>query len=98
MKHQSVHSFFSQIASEHPTNIAIAAGPRQISYRELEERSNSLANFLLANGASAAAPVAVLTNDRVEILIAVLGILKARCAFAPLDPTIPEKRLAAMIS
>src|SRR5690349_4271414 len=98
MKHQSVHSFFSQIASELPGNIAIAAGPRQVSYRELEERSNSLANFLLANGASAGGPVAVLTDDRVEILIAVLGILKAGCVFAPLDPNIPDKRLEAMIS
>src|SRR5690242_7552282 len=98
MKRENVHSCFSRIASELPTNIAIAAGPRRISYRELEERSNSLANFLLANGASAAAPVAVLTNDRVEILIAVLGILKARCVFAPLDPHTPEKKLAAMIS
>ena len=98
MKRENVHSCFSRIASELPTNIAIAAGPRQISYRELEERSNSLANFLLANGASAAASVAVLTNDRVAILIAILGILKARCVFAPLDQNTPEKRLAAMIS
>ena len=98
MKHEYVHSFFSRIASEVPGNIAIAAGPRQVSYRELEERSNSLANFLLAKGASTGAPVAVLTEDRVEILIAILGILKAGCVFAPLDPNIPEKRLEVMIS
>ena len=98
MKHESVHSFFSRIASELPTNIAIDAGQRQVSYVELEEKSNSLANFLLANGASAGAPVAVLTEDRVEILTSVLGILKAGCVFAPLDPKIPEKRLEAMIS
>ncbi|HEX5885059.1 MAG TPA: AMP-binding protein, partial [Pyrinomonadaceae bacterium] len=98
MKHESVHSFFSRIASELPTNVAIAAGPRQVSYRELEERSNSLANFLLAKGAAAGAPVAVLTDDRVEILIAILGVLKAGCVFAPLDPNVPDRRLEAMIS
>jgi amino acid adenylation domain-containing protein len=98
MTHESVHSFFSRIASELPANVAIAAGPRQLSYRDLEEKSNTLANFLLANGTSPATPVAVLTDDRVEILIAILGILKARCVFAPLDPKIPEKRLDAMIS
>ncbi|HET7287805.1 MAG TPA: amino acid adenylation domain-containing protein, partial [Pyrinomonadaceae bacterium] len=98
MKHENVHSFFSRIASDFPSNIAISAGPREVSYRELEERSNSLANFLLAKGASAGSPVAVLTEDRVEIIIALLGILKARCVFAPLDPNIPDKRLQAMLS
>src|SRR5215213_2380459 len=98
MKHESVHSFFSRIASELPDNIAISAGLRQVSYRDLEARSNRLANFLLAKGASTGSPVAVLTDDRVEILIAVLGILKGRCVFAPLNPKIPQKRLEAMIS
>jgi len=91
MKHENVHSFFSRIASEVPSNIAIAAGMRQVSYRELEERSNSLANFLLAKGAAKGAPVAIVTNDRVEIVVGILGILKARCVFAPLDPQLPEK-------
>ncbi|HEY3581938.1 MAG TPA: amino acid adenylation domain-containing protein, partial [Pyrinomonadaceae bacterium] len=98
MKHENVHSFFSRIASEHPGNIAIATGARQVSYRELEERSNSLANFLLAKGAAKGAPVAILTSDRVAIIVAILGILKARCVFAPLDPQIPEKRREAMMS
>ncbi|HEY0366789.1 MAG TPA: amino acid adenylation domain-containing protein, partial [Pyrinomonadaceae bacterium] len=98
MKHESVQAIFSRIASQVPTNIAIEVGSRQVSYVELEEKSNSLANFLLANGATAGSPVAVLTEDRVEILIAVLGILKAGCVFAPLDPKVPEKRLEAMMS
>ncbi len=98
MKHESVHAIFSRIASALPNHIAIEVGPRQVSYVELEEKSNSLANFLLANGAAAGSPVAVLTEDRVEILTAVLGILKAGCVFAPLDPKIPEKRLEAMMS
>src|SRR5689334_24393985 len=98
MTHENVHSFVSRIASEFPGNIAIVAGARQVSYRELEERSNSLANFLLANGASGGAPVAILTNNRVQILISTLGILKARCVFAPLDPQLPENRREAMMS
>src|SRR5690242_20643379 len=98
MEHENVHSFVSWIASGFPGNIAIAAGARRVSYRELEERSNSLANFLLAKGASAGAPVAILTTDRVQILISILGILKARCVFAPLDPQLPEKRREAMMS
>ncbi len=98
MKHESVHALFSRIASELPANIAIDGGVRQVSYGELEEKSNSLANFLLAHGAAAGTPVAVVSDDRVEIIIAILGILKAGCVFAPLDPKLPAKRLAAMIS
>ena len=59
MKHESVQAIFSRIASTLPTNIAIEVGSRQVSYVELEEKSNSLANFLLANGATAGSPVAV---------------------------------------
>src|SRR5689334_3515184 len=98
MTHENVHSFVSRIASEFSGNIAIAAGARQVTYRELEERSNSLANFLLAHGASAGAPVALFTTDRIQIVTSILGILKARCVFAPLDPQLPEKRRAAMMS
>src|SRR5262249_33548240 len=64
----------------------------------LDERSNSLANFLLEAGAINQPVVAILAEDGLEIINAILGILKARGVFVPLDPAIPENRLRTMIA
>jgi amino acid adenylation domain-containing protein/FkbM family methyltransferase len=78
--------------------LAVDYGERRMRYRELEERSNNLANFLIASGASKGSLVAILAEDRAEVMTAIIATLKARCVFVPLDPNLPEIRLATMMA
>ena len=69
-----------------------------LTYGELDKRSNRLANFLLSRGAKPSDRLAVLGDDTASNVCAVLGALKAGCAFVPLDPGLPKARLQQMLS
>ena len=97
MKWDRVHKMFSNVAARIGDAPAVEYGDRRMRYRELEERSNNLANFLLASGASKGSIVAVLAEDRIEVVMAIIAALKAGCVFVPLDPNLPERRMASMV-
>jgi amino acid adenylation domain-containing protein len=78
--------------------VAVDYGDRRLRYRELEEMSNNLANFLIASGAAKGSIVAIIVEDNVEAIIAIIAALKAGCVFVPLDPNLPETRLASMVA
>jgi amino acid adenylation domain-containing protein len=97
MKLENVHEVFSRVAAEHGERVAVRRGDERMTYRELDERSNRLANHLVANGARKDSLVAILTSDRIDVIAAIIGVLKAGCVFIPLDPEMPSNRLTAMI-
>lgn len=77
-----------------PEAPAVIDGDRVLSYRELAEYSAQLAHFLLERGLAAESVVAVSLPRGAEMVVALLGILKAGCAFVPLDPEWPAERRA----
>src|SRR5262249_19856761 len=98
MKHQSVHELFSAQAAQHGRETAIDRVVRRATYAELESRSNQVGNRLLASGIVKGSLVAIVAEDPIEVVTAILGVLKAGGVFVPLDPSFPEKRLEVMIS
>lgn len=98
MKHEFVQEMFSRAAERFSSNIAIESADRRFTYQDLEERSNQLANLLISSGASRGSIVAIIIRDSAEVIAAIIAVLKANCVFVPLDPGIPEKRLAAIIA
>ncbi|RAM49069.1 MAG: non-ribosomal peptide synthetase [Hapalosiphonaceae cyanobacterium JJU2] len=72
---------------------AIECGNKRISYSALNDITNRLANCLISNQLSKSSRIGVLLNNRIEIIISIIGILKASCTFVPLNPDLPEKRL-----
>jgi amino acid adenylation domain-containing protein len=97
VKRERVHNLFSMAAERLETAVAVDYGGRRIQYRELEEKSNNLANFLIASGARKGLIVAILVEDGIEMITAIIAILKAGCIFVPLDSKLPEIRLASMV-
>ncbi|WP_316168809.1 MULTISPECIES: non-ribosomal peptide synthetase [unclassified Bradyrhizobium] len=93
-----VHEFISAQARETPAQIAIRSDDRQLSYAELEGRSNQLARCLRAAGVGPEVVVGVCAGRSIEAVVALLGILKAGGVYLPLDPTYPADRLAYMIT
>jgi amino acid adenylation domain-containing protein len=71
--------------------------PEQLTYRELNARANQLAHHLRAQGVGPETLVGLCIARSVELVVGLLGILKAGAAYLPLDPTYPPERLAFML-
>ena len=68
-----------------------------LCYRELDERANQLAHWLIRQGVTPGARVGLALHRSLELVVGMLGILKAGAAYVPMDPSYPAERLAYMI-
>src|ERR687895_193642 len=98
MKNPSVVELFERSVDEHESRTAIEHAGQTLTYGELDIASSNFANYLLDAGATKGATVAILLEDPVEVIKAILGTLKAGCVFVPLEAAMPEKRLLSMLS
>lgn len=92
------HHLFEAQASRAPDAPAIICGSQVISYSELNRRANRLAHHLRTLGVTTESLVAICIERSVEMVVAVLGVLKAGGAYLPLDPIYPKDRLAFMLN
>ena len=92
------YALFEKQAAQNPDRNIIAFGETELSYRELNETSNQLANYLRANYDIKADDLVGLLLDRNEwMVIAILGVLKSGAAYVPVDLLYPEERIAYML-
>ncbi|MEM6592505.1 MAG: AMP-binding protein, partial [Cyanobacteria bacterium P01_C01_bin.73] len=92
-----LHHLFAEQAARTPEAIAFRCADQQLTYRELEARSNQLAHYLQGLGVKSETLVGLCVVRSLEMAIAVLAILKAGGAYVPLDPSYPQERLAYML-
>jgi len=92
-----VHQIFEQQAERDPDAIAVVSQGESISYRNLNERANRLANLLLHRGIQQESLVGVCVERSPEMIVALLGILKAGAAYVPLDSRLPVERLRHLL-
>ncbi len=88
---------FAAQVRERPTQTAVVAGDIALDYATLDRRANRLAHALIARGVLPDDVVGLHTGRTVDLVVGVLGILKAGAAYLPLDPEQPSERLAAMV-
>lgn len=91
-----LHQGFEAQAMRTPDRTALRFGTDAVEYRELNARSNRLAHAVRAHGIGRGQRVGLCLERGVEMLVAVLGILKAGAAYLPLDPLFPPERLRFM--
>ena len=89
---------FHRQAETSPDTIAVVCGDETLTYRELNARANLLAQRLMAKGVAADCLVGIMAERSLEMVIGLLGILKAGAAYLPLDPDYPRDRLLFMIA
>ncbi|PJN48566.1 Tyrocidine synthase 3 [Paenibacillus sp. GM1FR] len=94
---KTIHGLFEEQAEHRPDNVAVVMNERQLTYRELNERSNRLARKLREKGVEADQLVAILVERSLDMVVGILAILKAGGAFVPVDPDYPEERIRFMI-
>src|SRR6185312_11698252 len=94
----SVSELFERQVALRPAAVAVVSGAEQLSYAELNERANQLAHYLKALGVAEEECVGVCLGRGVELVIALLGVLKAGGVYVPLDPDYPASRLQVMLA
>ncbi|MGE0127980.1 MAG: amino acid adenylation domain-containing protein [Blastocatellales bacterium] len=94
---QCAHHLFEQWVDCAPDAIAVTFSGAELSYLELNRRANKVAHYLRKVGVGPEALVGVCVDRSVEMIVAVLGVLKAGGAYLPLDPNYRRERLAFML-
>lgn len=89
---------FAAQVRERPRQAAVVADDAELDYATLDRRANRLAGALIARGAGPDRVVGLHAGRTAELVVGVLGILKAGAAYLPLDPGQPSERLTAMVS
>jgi amino acid adenylation domain-containing protein len=92
-----VHQMFEAQVERTPEAVALELGDERMSYRELNRRANQLAHSLRAMGIGLEDRVGICVERSFEMVIALLGVLKAGAVHTPLDPAYPKERLAYML-
>ena len=96
-KSQTVVSLFSKQAAETPDNLAVVYHDVRMTYRQVDELSDRIATAVSAKGLGTEDVVSVLIPRSEWMVVASLGVLKAGCAYQPLDPSYPAERLNFMM-
>ncbi len=92
-QHTSIHSWIEKMATTFPNKKAVVYQDKSITYSALNSKANRLANILLSNNIKPSSPIGLYTARGLEMIIGIVGILKAGAAYLPLDPEYPEERI-----
>jgi amino acid adenylation domain-containing protein len=95
---QCLHELFEAQARRTPEAWAVTSDGARLSYRELNERANQLAHHLRASGVGPEMLVGICVERSPEMIVGLLGILKAGAAYVPLDHAYPPERLSYMVA
>ncbi|MHB8461147.1 MAG: amino acid adenylation domain-containing protein, partial [Vulcanimicrobiaceae bacterium] len=88
-----LHELFEKVVASKPDALAIHFDNEQVTYAELNVRANRLARHLRENGVVPNDRVAVCFDRGMEMIVAILAVLKSGAGYVPLDPNYPEQRL-----
>ncbi|HET9226708.1 MAG TPA: amino acid adenylation domain-containing protein [Thermoanaerobaculia bacterium] len=92
-----IHELFERQTARRPHTLAVAGQGMALSYAELDAAANRLARYLRRQGVGPEARVALCVDRSPEMVVALLGILKAGAAYVPLDPAHPAERIAMVL-
>ena len=95
---QVLHRSFEAQTLQFPTNVAVVAERKEFTYQELNQQANQLAHHLRRLGAGPESLVALCVDRSFEMLVGILGILKAGAAYVPVDPHYPAERVQFLLS
>ncbi|MBQ4862211.1 non-ribosomal peptide synthase/polyketide synthase [Pseudoalteromonas sp. MMG013] len=89
---QSIHTVFESQVKQTPHAIAVLCEDTQLTYQQLDDKANQLCNYLTEQGLEPQALVGVFVERSIDMLIAILAVLKSGAAYVPIDPNSPQSR------
>lgn len=94
---KTIHMLFEEQAEKMDSKIAIVYQSKRISYKELNKKANQVARVLISSGVTPNTVVALMVNRSIDMIIGILGILKAGGCYLPIDPLYPKDRIKFML-
>ncbi len=95
---ECLHRLFEKAAANGPDRVAITWRGESVTYRELNERANQTARYLIDAGVGAETTVGICMGPSIDMIVALLGTLKAGGACVPIDPGLPMERARFMLA
>ncbi|TRT98013.1 MAG: amino acid adenylation domain-containing protein, partial [Microcystis aeruginosa Ma_AC_P_19900807_S300] len=92
-----IHQLIEEQAARTPDAVAVVFENQQLTYAELNSQANQLADYLRSLGVETEVIVGLCVERSLDIIVALIGILKAGAAYLPLDPEYPQERLQFML-
>lgn len=96
-KKKNIVDLFEEQVQKTPNNVAVSFENKQLTYRELNEKANSLANYLIKNGIKHQSIIGLRIDKSLEMIIGILAIIKAGCCYLPINTQYPEDRVKFML-
>lgn len=96
-KDKTITQLFEEQAQKTPNNIAVVFEDKTITYKELNEKANNLAWHLRDIGLKRNDIVSIMVNRSLELLVAIIGVLKSGACYIPIDPNYPKDRTEYML-
>ncbi|ORT61436.1 hybrid non-ribosomal peptide synthetase/type I polyketide synthase [Streptomyces sp. CB03238] len=93
-----LHTLIEDQTDRTPDAVAVTFEGEDVTFAELDRRANQVAHRLRAMGVGPDQPVAISVERSVEMVVGLLGIMKAGGAYLPIDPTYPRQRVAFMLA
>jgi non-ribosomal peptide synthetase component F len=93
-----IHDLFQEQVKRTPNAVAVQFEDQSLTYKELDKRADELSKILIAQGVKPGILVSIYVKRSLDMLVALLGVLKAGGAYLPLDPSFPSERLAFMLA
>ncbi|MBD0708854.1 MULTISPECIES: amino acid adenylation domain-containing protein [unclassified Streptomyces] len=97
MRDHSLHGVFDSVVTRSPERTALVSGRERIGYGELRRRADALAARLAGRGIGPEDRVAIHLERSVDLVVAMLGVLKTGAAFVPVSPEYPRERIDFML-
>ncbi len=95
---KTISQLFEEQVKKAPNNIATVFENQKLTYKELNEKSNQLANYLLDNGVKQGDVIGIFIDKSIEMIVSMLAILKANCCFLPFDIDYPKERIDYIVN
>lgn len=97
-KNQTISTLFEEQVKKTPDNIAIVFGEKKLTFKELNEKANSLAYYLRNEvNVNRNDIVGIMISRSIEVIVAMLAVVKAGGVYIPIDPTFPKDRIDYML-
>jgi amino acid adenylation domain-containing protein/non-ribosomal peptide synthase protein (TIGR01720 family) len=96
-KDKTLHALFEEQVQKNPHSTAVIFEDQTLTYEELNNKANQLAHYLIEQDIKPDDLIAIKIHRSLEMMIGLLGILKAGAAYVPIDPSYPQERIDYMI-
>ncbi len=96
-QNKTIQQMFEEQAEQTPDNTALVYGSNNLTYKELNQKANQLARVLRDKGLKPDSIAGILIEPSLEMIVGILGVIKAGGAYLPIDPSYPQQRICYMI-